>query len=161
MTVGHHGLEQQMRAEDILNAVRRHLTARRVCTLATSHGDVPWAASCFYVCRDLDLYICQRKDARTLANLLANPRAAFALDDRKTEAWLQGFGRAAVVAGDEEAWAREQLQVAVPEFVRHFSNPEYPVLRIHAELLHFADRPNKIRSHLILREGGWGFADAT
>ncbi len=161
MTVGQHRLEQQMRGEDILDAVRRHLAARHVCTLATSRGDVPWAASCFYVCRDLNLYVCQRKDARTLGNLLANPRVGFAVDDRKTETWLQGLGRAALVAGDEEAWAREQLRGAVPEFVRHFTNADYPVLRIRAEVLTFADRPNKIRSHLILQEGGWVSADET
>ena len=156
MTVG-----QRQEVEPILAAVRRHLEERYVCTLATARNDVPWAASCFYVSRDLDLYVCQRKDARTLANLLNNPRVGFAVDDRKTEAWLQGLGRAAVVGGGDETGAREQLQQAAPEFTRHFSNPDYPVLRIRPDELTFANRPNRIRAHLTLREGGWVFADET
>ncbi len=156
MTVG-----QRQEVEPILAAVRRHLEERRVCTLATARNDVPWAAACFYVVRDLDLYVCQRRDSKTLANLLANPRVGFAVDDHRTEAWLQGRGRAAVVSADEESWARQQLQAIAPEFARHFSNPDYPALRIRPDELTLADRPNRIRSHLILREGGWIFADET
>jgi uncharacterized protein YhbP (UPF0306 family) len=148
-----------VRLEDVLAAVRRHLAEHHVCTLATAREDAPWAASCFYAPRDLDLYICQRRDARTLANLRANPRVGFAVDDRRTEAWLQGAGGAAPVSGDAETWARDALSQAAPEFVRHFSNLEFPVLRIRAQEITFVDRRQRIRSHLILREGGWGLAD--
>ncbi len=154
MTVG-----QTQEVEPILAVVHRHLEERHVCTLATARNNVPWAAACFYVVRDLDLYVCQRKDAKTLANLLANSRVGFAVDDRRTEAWLQGRGRAAVVTGEEEAWARQRLRDAAPEFGRHFSNPDYPVLRIRAEFMTFVDRSNMIRSRLVLREEGWVFAD--
>ncbi len=153
MTVG------EVPVETILEAIRRHLETRHVCTLATARGDLPWAASCFYASRDFDLYVCQRKDARTLANMLANPRVGFAVDDRRTEAWLQGRGPVAVVTGSDEAWGREQLLQAAPEFVRHFSNPDYPVLRIQPEELNFVDRSNKIRTCLMRRDGRWGFAD--
>lgn len=151
---------QQLTVEQILDAARRHLASRHICTLATAHRDQPWAASSFYVARDLNIYVCQRKDARTLAHMLANPRAAFAVDDRKVEAWLQGLGTASVVMGDAETWARERLQHAAPEFARHFSNPEYPILLIQVDELTFVDRPGGIvpRKHLALADGEWRFA---
>ncbi len=145
--------------EQILDAARRHLAARHICTLATSHHDQPWAATSFYVTRGLDVYVCQRRDARTLVHMLANPRTAFAVDDRRVEAWLQGMGDAAVVTGEDEAWARAQLQRAAPEFTRHFANPEYPIVLIRADDLTFVDRPNGIapRQHLVCSDGAWRF----
>ena len=46
---------------------------------------LPWA---------IDLYVCQSKRARTLTHMLANPRTAFAVDDRRADVWLQGMGAA-------------------------------------------------------------------
>lgn len=146
--------------QQILGAVKRHLAARHICTLATSRHDQPWAATSFYVTRGLDVYVCQRRDARTLVQMLANPRTAFAVDDRKVEAWLQGVGFAAVVTGDDAAWARSQLERAAPEFARHFANPEFPIVLIRADDLTFVDRSNGIapRQHLFQRDGVWRFA---
>ncbi len=146
--------------EQILDVVQRHLAVRHICTLATSHRDQPWAATSFYVTRGLDVYVCQRQDARTLVHMLANPRTAFAVDDRKVEAWLQGVGLAAVMTGDDETWARTQLQRAAPEFARHFANPEFPIVLIRADDLTFVDRPNGIapRQHLVCSDGAWRFA---
>lgn len=146
--------------DQILEAVRRHLAARHVVTLATSHRDEPWAATSFYVSRGVDLFVCQRKDTRTLAQMLANSRTAFAVDDRKAEAWLQGLGDASPVRGSDDACARERLTQAAPEFTRHFANPDYPVLLIKVDELTLADRPNGIqpRQHLMLRDGEWRFA---
>lgn len=146
--------------EHVLDAVRRHLAARHICTLATSHHDQPWAATSFYVTRGLDVYVCQRKDARTLVHMLANPRTAFAVDDRKVEAWLQGLGLATVVTGDDEGWARVHLQRAAPEFARHFTNPDYPIVLLRADDLTFVDRPDGIvpRQHLVRSDGAWRFA---
>jgi len=146
--------------EQILDAAQRHLAARHVCTLATSHHDQPWAATSFYVARGLDVYVCQRQDARTLEHMLANPRTALAVDDRKVEAWLQGLGSAAVVTGGDEAWARARLQQAAPEFSRHFTNPDYPIVLIRVDDLTFIDRPNGIapRQRLIRGDGAWRFA---
>jgi len=148
--------------ELILEAIQRHLTARHVCTLATSHEDTPWAATCFYVARGVDLFVCQGKTARTLANLLANPRGAFAVDDRQAEAWLQGLGLAARVGAQDDRWAREQLRNVAPEFTHHFENPEQPVLLLRVDELTFADRPNGIypRQHVVLHDGRWEFANA-
>lgn len=153
-------VEQRLTAETVLEAIQRHLAARHVCTLATSRGDVPWAASSFYIARGVDLFVCQGKRARTLANMRVNPKVGFAVDDRKAEAWLQGLGTAVPAASDDEAWARERLRERAPEFTHHFTNPEQPVLFIRVEELTFADRPNGIypRRHLIWREE-WVFAD--
>lgn len=158
MTVG-----QQLTDETVLAAIRQHLAARHVCTLATSHGDVPWAATSFYVPRGMDLFVCQGKRARTLANMRVNPRVGFAVDDRKAEAWLQGLGVVSPATAADEAWARETLRQAAPEFTHHFTNPEQPVLFIRVDELTFVDRPNGIypRRHLLLREGGWDFANET
>ncbi len=144
----------------VLEAARGYLARRHVCTFATSHHDVPWAASAFYVARDLNVFTCQRKDARTLRQMLANPRAAFAVDDRKAEAWLQALGSARLATSEEEVWAREALQRAAPEFVRHFGNPEYPVLMIHVDEFTFADRGAGItpRRRLVRDGDQWRFA---
>jgi uncharacterized protein YhbP (UPF0306 family) len=146
--------------ERVLGAIQRHLEARHICTLATSHHDRPWAATSFYVPRDLDLFVCQRSDARTLEQLRANPQTAFAVDDRKVDAWLQGMGTASPVAGADDAWARAQLQRVAPEFVRHFTNPEYPIIVVRATDLTFADRSNGItpRQHLMYVDQAWRFA---
>lgn len=140
----------------VLDAARAHLAARRVCTLATSHRDRPWAASSFYVARELDIYVCQRSDARTLLHLRANPRVAFAVDDREARAWLQAAGTARPVEGEEDAWARAQLTRIAPEFERHFASPDYPVLRIETDEITFVDRQAPIpRRHLVRVDGVW------
>ncbi len=146
---------------EVLDAIRRHLADRHVVTLATSHHDEPWAATAFYVPRDVDLVVCQGKRARTLAQMLANPRTSFAVDDRKADAWLQGLGTAAQLAGEDDAWAREALQRVAPEFTRHFTNMEYPTLAIRTDLLTFVDRPKGIypRQQLVLRDGEWRFLE--
>ena len=146
--------------EAVLEAARDHLARRHVCTFATSQGDVPWAASAFYVARGLDVFTCQRRDARTLRQMLANPRVSFAVDDGKAEAWFQALGTARLAAAAEDEWAREALQRAAPEFVRHFTNPDYPVLRVNVNEFTFVDRPAGIvpRQHLILDGTAWRFA---
>src|SRR3990172_1081318 len=108
--------QTQLDVETVLTAARKHLADRFVCTFATSHQDVPWAASAFYVARELDIFTCQRKDARTLRQMLANPTVGFAVDDRKAEAWLQALGSARLASPVEDEWAREALQRAAPEF---------------------------------------------
>ena len=145
----------------VLEAVRRHLAQRHVVTLATSLHDEPWAATAFYVPWDIDLVVCQGKLARTLAHMLENPRTAFAVDDRKADAWLQGLGRASVLKGDDEARARDELQRVAPEFTRHFTNLEYPVLLIQIDEVTFVDRPGGIypRQHFERRDGEWRFAE--
>lgn len=152
--------QREFTVGEILDAVRRHLAPRHVVTLATSLHDEPWAATAFYVLWDVDLVVCQGKRARTLAHMLANPRTAFAVDDRKADAWLQGLGSASVLKGDDEARARNELQRVAPEFTRHFSNLEYPVLLIKIDEVAFVDRPGGIypRQHLNLRDGEWRFA---
>jgi len=150
----------ELTVDQILQAVRTHLAPRHAVTLATSHRDEPWAATAFYVARGLDLYVCQGKRARTLAHMLANPRTAVAVDDRRADAWLQGLGTASMVKTDEEGWARGALQQAAPEFTHHFTNSEYPVLMIRIDELTFADRSGGIypRQHLLLQDGVWRFA---
>jgi len=53
--------QTQLSVETVLTAAREHIAGRSVCTFATSHDDVPWAASAFYIARDLDIFTCQRK----------------------------------------------------------------------------------------------------
>jgi uncharacterized protein YhbP (UPF0306 family) len=152
---------QRFSLEQILDAIRRHLAARHICVLATCRADVPWAASSFYVSRDLDLYVCQGRHARTLENMRANPRTAFTVDDRQAAAWLQGIGCAGPVSPEDDRWAREALQVVAPEFTHHFTNPQQPVLLIRIEEVAFADRPGGIypRQYLVQRNGSWEFAE--
>ena len=90
----------------------------------------------------------------------ANPKTAFAVDDQKAEAWFQALGRAGPASGVEETWAREALQRAAPEFVRHFTNLEYPVLLIRVEEFTFADRAAGIipRRRVRREDEHWRFA---
>ena len=149
--------QTQLDVETVLTAARKHLADRFVCTFATSHQDVPWAASAFYVARELDIFTCQRKDARTLRQMLANPTVGFAVDDRKAEAWLQALGSARLASPVEDEWGREALQRAAPEFGRHFANPDYPVVLVHVSEITFVDRNAGIvpRQHLILDGAEW------
>ncbi|MGH2436777.1 MAG: pyridoxamine 5'-phosphate oxidase family protein [bacterium] len=146
--------------QTVLRAAQKHLSERNVCTFATSHRDSPWAASAFYVIRGLNIFTCQRKDARTLAHMRANPNVAFAVDDNKVEAWFQGLGQAKIITGPDEGWAREQLQRAAPEFAKHFANPDYPVLSIGLREFTFVNRNGGItpRQHLIRQGDDWRFA---
>lgn len=152
--------QTQLSVETLLAAARNHLAERFVCTFATSSGDVPWAASAFYVARALDVFTCQRKDARTLRQMLANPRVSFAVDDRKAEAWLQALGTARPATPAEDVWAREALRRAAPDFGRHFINPDYPVVLVRVSELTFVDLSAGIvpRQHLILDGVEWRFA---
>jgi len=151
---------EELTVERVVEAARTHLARRHVCTFATSHHDVPWAASAFYVARDLDVFTCQRSDARTLTQMRANPRSAFTVDDGKVEAWFQGLGTARPASREEEAWAREALQRAAPEFARHFTNPESPVLLVRPEEFTFVDRLAGIipRRRLLREDDRWRFA---
>jgi uncharacterized protein YhbP (UPF0306 family) len=151
---------EELTVTSVVDAARKHLAARHVCTFATSHRDIPWAASAFYAARGLDVFTCQRRDARTLAQMLANPRTALAVDDQKAEAWFQALGTARLAAGDEEAWARDALQRAAPEFIRHFTNSDHPVLVVRVEEFTFVDRGAGIVPRRRLRREGedWRFA---
>lgn len=146
--------------QTVLRAAQKHLVDRHVCTFATSHRDTPWAASAFYVARGLNVFTCQRKDARTLKHMRANPHVAFSVDDGKVEAWFQGLGDARVVTGPDDAWARGQLQLAAPEFAKHFVNPEFPILSINVREFTFVDRNGGIipRQHLVRTGDEWRFA---
>jgi uncharacterized protein YhbP (UPF0306 family) len=149
----------ELTVSKVLEAARVHIARRHVCTFATSHHDMPWAASAFYVARDFDVFTCQRKDARTVIQMRANPKTALAIDDGKAEAWFQALGTVRPAAADEDAWAREALQRAAPEFVRHFSNVEYPVLLVHVEEFTFVDRQAGIipRRRLVREGDQWRF----
>lgn len=146
--------------QTVLMAAQKYLSERSVCTFATSQRDIPWAASAFYVVRGLNIFTCQRKDARTLAHMRANPNVAFAVDDSKVEAWFQGLGDCRIASGPDDAWARGQLQRAAPEFAKHFANLDYPVLMISVREFTYADRGGGIipRQHLIRAGDEWRFA---
>src|SRR3990167_9352254 len=66
------GLKQQ-----ILDYMQAHNTM----ALATSAGDVPWAATVFYASDDLRLYFFSAPDSRHCQNLAANPRVAVTIQE--------------------------------------------------------------------------------
>src|SRR3972149_7351344 len=66
------GLKQQ-----ILDYMQVHNTM----TLATTFGDVPWAATVFYASDDLRLYFFSAPDSRHCQNLTANARVAVTIQE--------------------------------------------------------------------------------
>src|SRR5574341_170920 len=63
--------------QQILDYMREHNTM----TLATSAGDVPWAATVFYASDELRLYFFSAPDSRHCQNLAANSRVAVTIQE--------------------------------------------------------------------------------
>lgn len=91
-------------------AVDRYLQDHHVATLATSAGDVAWAAAVFYVNDGHTLYFLSSPTSRHCANLARNPRVAVTIqedhDDWRTIKGVQLAGNACEIGGAEADRAR-------------------------------------------------------
>ena len=72
-------------------------------TLATTQGDLPWAATVFFASEDFRLYFFSAPDSRHCQNLAANPRVAVTIQEdyrdwRKIKG-IQLEGRVTLVDG--------------------------------------------------------------
>ena len=110
--------------EQILDYLRSHNTM----TLATTVGDLPWAATVFFASEDLHLYFFSAPDSRHCQNLTANPRVAVTIQEdyqdwRKIKG-IQLEGRVALVDGVLEKTKAMAIYAAkYPEIIKLFTNP--------------------------------------
>ena len=110
--------------EQILDYLRSHNTM----TLATTVGDLPWAATVFFASEDLHLYFFSAPDSRHCQNLAANPRVAVTIQEdyqdwRKIKG-IQLEGRVALVDGMLEKTKAMAIYAAkYPEIIKLFTNP--------------------------------------
>jgi len=110
--------------EQILDYLRSHNTM----TLATTVGDLPWAATVFFASEDLHLYFFSAPDSRHCQNLAANPRVAVTIQEdyqdwRKIKG-IQLEGRVSLVDGVLEKTKAMVIYAAkYPEIIKLFTNP--------------------------------------
>ena len=90
-------------ADDLKKQILDYMQAHNTMTLATSAGDVPWAATVFYSSDDLRLYFFSAPDSRHCQNLAANARAGVTIQedyhDWRQIKGIQLEGKVALVDG--------------------------------------------------------------
>jgi len=97
-------------------------------TLATSAGDLPWAATVFYASDGLRLYFFSAPESRHCQNLAANGRVAVTVQEdyqdwRKIKG-IQLEGQAELVDGVvEKAKAMTIYALKYPEVIKLFTDP--------------------------------------
>ena len=113
------GLKQQILA---------YMQAHNTMTLATSSGDVPWAATVFYASNDLHLYFFSAPDSRHCQNLAANARVAVTIQedyhDWRQIKGIQLEGAVTLVDGVlEKAKAMAVYARKYPGVIKLFTDP--------------------------------------
>jgi len=115
-------------ADELKQAILRYIENHNTMTLATSLGDIPWAATVFYASDDLDLYFFSVPDSRHGQNLAANPRVGVTIQedyhDWREIKGIQIEGTVQIV----DSLARKAKAMAVyarkyPEIVKLFTSP--------------------------------------
>jgi uncharacterized protein YhbP (UPF0306 family) len=115
-------------ADELKQQVLSYLEMHNTMTLGTCSGDVPWAATVFYVSDDLCLYFFSVPDSRHCQNLAANPRVAVTVQEdyhdwRKIKG-IQLEGTAILVDSMiEKAKAMAIYARKYPEVIKLFTNP--------------------------------------
>jgi uncharacterized protein YhbP (UPF0306 family) len=117
-----------MSSEDLKRQILDYLQNHNTMTLATSAGDVPWAATVFYASDDLRLYFFSAPDSRHCQNLSANARVALTVqEDYKDWREIKGIqleGKVVLVDGVvEKAKAMVIYARKYPEVIKLFSDP--------------------------------------
>jgi len=105
-----------------------YLKGHNTMTLATSAGDLPWAATVFYASDGLRLYFFSAPESRHCQNLAANGRVAVTVQEdyqdwRKIKG-IQLEGQAELVDGVlEKAKAMTIYALKYPEVIKLFTDP--------------------------------------
>ena len=68
-------------SDELKRQILSYMQSHNTKTLATSAGDVPWAATVFYASDDLQLYFFSTPDSRHCQNLAANARVAVTIQE--------------------------------------------------------------------------------
>ena len=115
-------------ADALKQQILDYLKGHNTMTLATSAGDVPWAATVFYASDGLRLYFFSAPESRHCQNLAANGRVAVTVQEdyqdwRKIKG-IQLEGRAELVDGVvEKAKAMTIYALKYPEVIKLFTDP--------------------------------------
>src|SRR3990172_2085132 len=115
-------------SDDLKQQILDYLRAHNTMTLATSAGDLPWAATVFYASDDLRLYFFSAPDSRHVENFTANSRIAVTVQedyhDWRQIKGIQLEGRAAPVDGVlEKAKAMAVYARKYPGIIKLFTDP--------------------------------------
>jgi uncharacterized protein len=113
---------------DVKHQIVDYLQDHNTMTLATSAGNVPWAATVFYASDDLRIYFFSAPDSRHCQNLSANSRVAVTIqEDYKDWREIKGIqleGKVVLVDGVlEKAKAMTIYARKYPEVIKLFSDP--------------------------------------
>jgi hypothetical protein len=115
-------------ADALKQQVLDYLKGHNTMTLATSAGDLPWAATVFYASDGLRLYFFSASESRHCQNLAANGRVAVTVQEdyqdwRKIKG-IQLEGQAELVDGVlEKAKAMTIYALKYPEVIKLFTDP--------------------------------------
>jgi len=113
---------------DLKQQILDYLHSHNTMTLATTQGDLPWAATVFFASEDFRLYFFSAPDSRHCQNLAANPRVAVTIQEdyrdwRKIKG-IQLEGRVTLVDGIiEKARAMAIYARKYPEIIKLFIDP--------------------------------------
>ena len=115
-------------SDGLKRQILEYMQAHNTMTLATSSGDVPWAATVFYASDDLRLYFFSAPDSRHCQNLQANSRVAVTIQedyhDLRQIKGIQLEGRVALVDGVlEKAKAMAVYARKYPGIIKLFTDP--------------------------------------
>jgi uncharacterized protein YhbP (UPF0306 family) len=115
-------------SEELKQRILDYLRTHNTMTLATTHTDLPWAATVFFASEDLHLYFFSAPDSRHCQNLEVNPRVAVTIqEDYQDWRQIKGIqleGRVALVDGIfEKAKAMTIYAAKYPEVIKLFTNP--------------------------------------
>ena len=115
-------------ADDLKQQILDYMQAHNTMTLATSVGDVPWAATVFYASDDLRLYFFSTPDSRHCQNLVVNARVAVTIQedyhDWRQIKGIQLEGNVALVDGFlEKTKAMAVYARKYPGVIKLFTDP--------------------------------------
>src|SRR6476620_1172083 len=113
---------------DLKQQIVDYLHSHNTMTLATTQGDLPWAATVFFASEDSRLYFFSAPDSRHCQNVAANPRVAVTIQEdyrdwRKIKG-IQLEGRVTLVDGIiEKARAMAIYARKYPGIIKLFTDP--------------------------------------
>src|SRR4026207_1160056 len=113
---------------DLKQQILEYLRSHNTMTLATTHGDLPWAATVFFANEDFHLYFFSAPESRHCQNLAANPRVGVTIQEdyqdwRKIKG-IQIEGRVKLVDGViDKAKAMAIYARKYPGIIKLFTDP--------------------------------------
>jgi uncharacterized protein len=115
-------------SETLKQQVLDYLGSHNTMTLATTAGDVPWAATVFYASDDLQLYFFSAPESRHCQNLSSNQRVAVTIQedyqDWRAIKGIQLEGKVALVDSViEKAEAMAIYARKYSDVIKLFTNP--------------------------------------